>query len=145
MSNIFILSESEILILSSQLCPASVFIEQHVHQSIHHCLSVRDILRYAFLFKNHSKNFHLMEDHIASTINKLLLPIDILETDFGKCSGGQQRRIAIAQELMNLTPPDFLFVSYCFVAITVLLFNFPICLIPKARRANNGLRLDGSL
>lgn len=71
------------------------------------------ILRYAFDFKNGigSDAATLKEEHIESTLRQLLLDDHILRRPFSFCSGGEQKRIAIAQELMSLVQPDFLFID----------------------------------
>ena len=41
-------------------------------------------------------------------MEELLLQPEILNRHFDQCSGGEQKRIAIGQELMNISKPDFL-------------------------------------
>ncbi|OTF83917.1 hypothetical protein BLA29_011986, partial [Euroglyphus maynei] len=75
-------------------------------------LSVGEALRYAFLFKNRRFSKHLMNKHVQSIIEELMLDPKILTRRFDLCSGGEQKRIAIAQELMSLKhQPSFLFVD----------------------------------
>ncbi|KAH9505948.1 ABC protein, sub ABCG [Dermatophagoides farinae] len=51
-------------------------------------------------------------EHIQSTIQELMLNPKVLQTRFENCSGGEQRRVAIAQELMSIeSKPPFLFVD----------------------------------
>ncbi len=52
-----------------------------------------------------------MRGHMASIARQLLLSEDVLRQTFEVCSGGQQRRVATAQELMALEKPSFLFVD----------------------------------
>lgn len=52
-----------------------------------------------------------MEGHISATMATLMLPKDLLNRPFARCSGGEQKRVAIAQELMALTPPNFLLID----------------------------------
>jgi len=106
--------ESEIFINcgNSKSRIVSYFIEQHVHETIVGEMRVRDILQYAFTFKNGlPKRKSHKEEHIARIIKELLLPTTILDRLFRECSGGEQKRIAIAQELMSLKGPEFLFVD----------------------------------
>ena len=83
----------------------SYLIGQHVHESIVSQMKVRDILWYAFQFKNSNKlTTTSYEQHIETILKELMLPLDILNQTFHQCSGGQQKRIAIAQELMTISP-----------------------------------------
>ena len=99
------------LFLSRSVSAKSYFIEQHISESIEGALTVRQILQYAFLFKNGLAQRHRMEGHIGSIASQLLLRQSILNQPFAVCSGGEQRRIATAQELMALEKPSFLFVD----------------------------------
>lgn len=89
----------------------SYFIAQHVHENLIGELTIRTILQYAFAFKNGSSARRLAASHIAQTMSTFLLPEKLLDQPFCRCSGGEQRRIAIAQELMALTAPNFLFLD----------------------------------
>ena len=105
--------ESEIFLNSAhQHSSVSYFVEQHVHESIVGRMTVGDILRYAFAFKNgpgHSRD--TVEHYIGEILQELLLDDQILDRHFERCSGGEQKRIAVAQELMALEKPAFLFVD----------------------------------
>lgn len=104
--------DSEIYLNSKQKSSVSYFIEQHVHESIVGQLTVRQILEYAFSFKNgicHSSD--VVENCIQQTLKDLLLDEHILEHNFENCSGGEQKRVAVAQELMAIEKPSFLFVD----------------------------------
>ena len=101
---------SEIYLNSGQGPAVSYFIEQHVHESIVGQMKVGDILRYAFRFKNGLTN-KLANKHIEETMSQLMLPSDLLDRPFEKCSGGEQKRVAIAQELMSLQKPSFLLID----------------------------------
>lgn len=98
---------------SKQPSTVSYFIEQHAHENIIVDLTVGQILEYAFAFKNgYSSEMHnQMEGHISETMTTLMLPKDLLNRPFNSCSGGEQKRVAIAQELMALTPPNFLLID----------------------------------
>lgn len=76
-------------------------------------MTVIQILGYAFDFKNGigSDVAVLKDGHIKSILKQLLLDEHILQRPFAFCSGGEQKRIAIAQELMSLVQPDFLFID----------------------------------
>lgn len=90
--------------------PTSYFISQHVHENIIGELTVGQILQYAFEFKNGSSTFKsLMQNHITQIMSTLMLPEKMLDQPFARCSGGEQKRVAIAQELMSLKAPNFLF------------------------------------
>ena len=91
----------------------SYYVRQHVHESIPGQLTVGQILRYAYRFKNRTVfgREERMEKHIEQTMAELMLPNEVQGRLFSKCSGGQQRRVAILQELMALTPPSFLFLD----------------------------------
>lgn len=52
-----------------------------------------------------------MEDHIRVTMKDLLLPVSIMKQPFDRCSGGEQKRIAICCELMSLVKFDFLYLD----------------------------------
>ena len=112
---------------------SSYFIGQHVHEIILGRMTVGDILNYAFRFKNidiHQYQLHnttsidnnkkvskirqqqqQQQKHIHMVLSQLMLPVDILARQFSQCSGGEQKRIAIAQELMSLRQPSFLFLD----------------------------------
>lgn len=97
--------------IEEKIYPEIAFIEQHVHETIVPRLKIREILYYAFRFKNHHKNLANFDQHVQSILEKLLLDQAILERCFGQCSGGEQKRIALAQELMSLNQPTFLFID----------------------------------
>ena len=52
-----------------------------------------------------------MHQHIIKVLDDLLLDESILDKCFDVCSGGEQKRIAIAQELMSLHKPSFMFID----------------------------------
>ncbi|OTF83853.1 hypothetical protein BLA29_008023, partial [Euroglyphus maynei] len=92
--------------------PLVSFVPQSVHEIIFGRFTVEEILYYAFRFKNLYENRHKAKAHIESTVEELMLDPKILRTPFVQCSGGQQRRVAIAQELMAYeSKPPFLFVD----------------------------------
>lgn len=105
--------------------PVSYNIQQHVHESIVGELKVGEILEYAYAFKNGPSlnGKHQVKKHIKKIMSALLLPLNLLTQRFEKCSGGEQRRISVAQELMALTLPDFIF---CDEPTTGKLFLKPI-------------------
>ncbi|KPM09555.1 ABC transporter sub-family G-like protein 19 [Sarcoptes scabiei] len=103
---------SELYINSTEKkIPRVGYVEQHVHQTIVEGLSVGDILFYAFFLKNKFSDRNRLDGHIQMTLNELQLDSGILDRKFGDCSGGEQKRVAIAQELMGLNKPSFLFVD----------------------------------
>ncbi|XP_046920577.2 uncharacterized protein LOC124500536 [Dermatophagoides farinae] len=93
--------------------PIIRFVEQHVHETIIGIMTVGEILRYAFRLKNSSSSRQqtLINEHIGKILVNLLLDKSILNRRFDHCSGGEQKRIAIAQELMSIRMPSFLFVD----------------------------------
>ena len=108
-----ITSDSEIYLNQAEptQTPIIRFVEQHIHETIIARMTVREILHYAFRFKNPMSKWNQMDQHIRLVLSELLLDKTILDNHFEKCSGGEQRRIAIAQELMSLEKPMFLFVD----------------------------------
>ena len=97
---------------------SSCWIEQHVQNSILGQLKVGEILRYAYGFKNNCnskdvKNYHTssMEEYIYEILQDFMLDKQMLHRRFDQCSGGEQKRIVIAQELMCRLKPEFLFVD----------------------------------
>ncbi|OTF76883.1 hypothetical protein BLA29_011077, partial [Euroglyphus maynei] len=82
--------------------PVIRMIDQHVHETIIGKMTIRQVLYYAFMFKNKRQQSSRMNGHITKVLNELLLDENILDNKFELCSGGEQRRIAIAQELMSL-------------------------------------------
>ena len=82
-----------------------------MHESIVSSMTVGHILHYAYRFKNGGRGREAVASHMDTVMAQLMLPRDLLGRQFGQCSGGEQKRIAIAQELMALTPPTFLFVD----------------------------------
>lgn len=88
------------------------FVPQLVNETIFGQFTVEEILYYAFCFKNPFSKRHLAKKYIESIINDFMLQPRVLMTKFEKCSGGEQRRIAVAQELMSIdSKPIFLFVD----------------------------------
>ncbi|OTF74825.1 ABC transporter sub-family G-like protein, partial [Euroglyphus maynei] len=87
-------------------------VPQSVHEIVFGRFTVNELLHYAFRFKNPFGQRHRANEHIVHVMEQLMLDPRILDTRFEQCSGGEQRRVAIAQELMSieLTPP-FLFVD----------------------------------
>ena len=91
------------------------YIRQHVHDCLVLELTVGQLLRYAFAFKNDlitsAKSTSSVEEHIEATLSALNLPTEVLNRPLKKCSGGEVKRVAIAQELMSLNPPAYLFLD----------------------------------
>ena len=87
-------------------------IPQSVHEIVFGSFTVKELLYYAFRFKNPFGQRHQAGQHIRQVMEELMLDSRVLETKFEQCSGGEQRRVAIAQELMSLeSKPPFLFVD----------------------------------
>ena len=90
----------------SHTSACSSFIEQQVQLSINGQLTVGELLQYAFSFKNYRHN--QLKDEVSSdeliesVIRELMLDKSILKRKFELCSGGEQKRVAIAQELLNV-------------------------------------------
>ena len=91
--------------------PLIRFIQQHVHETMFPVLTVRQTLAYAYRFKNKHVQYKHFEEHLQQVLPQLLLDPAILEQRLQVCSGGQIKRIAIAQELMSVDKPSFLFVD----------------------------------
>lgn len=91
----------------------SCFIQQHVAETITPRMKVREILAYAYRFKNGTLGAPTeMKQHIEEVLKQLLLDDKVLKRRFEQCSGGEQKRIAIAQELMaRRRPPTLLFID----------------------------------
>lgn len=101
-----------------------IFLEQFAQQSVHQLLTVRQLLRYAFYFKNRKKNIKdkdddnnnnnnnkpedepkssaLLASRMKAVMATLMLDGDLLERRFADLSGGQQKRVVIAQEMMAI-------------------------------------------
>jgi len=107
--NVRLSPESEIYINSS--ASSSFFIEQQVHENIVARMRIGEILSYAFRLKNHHAGHETMKSHIQLILQKLMLDEHILARRFCDCSGGEQKRVAIGQELCCLQPPRFLFID----------------------------------
>lgn len=91
---------------------SACYIGQHVHESIVSELTVGQILRYAFQFKNDNILEKTdIEKQIEKTMVSLQLSADLLSRPLHQCSGGEVKRVAIAQEMMALVPPAYLFVD----------------------------------
>uniref|UniRef100_A0A6P6Y7W5 ABC transporter G family member 3-like n=1 Tax=Dermatophagoides pteronyssinus TaxID=6956 RepID=A0A6P6Y7W5_DERPT len=95
----------------NQQTPIIRSIEQHVQETIIGKMTIRQVLQYAFRFKNNRKDFSKMDHHIGQILKEIQLDETILDNQFEKCSGGEQKRVAIAQELMSLQQPNFLFMD----------------------------------
>ncbi|KAH7642902.1 hypothetical protein HUG17_9593 [Dermatophagoides farinae] len=101
---------SEIITKSSNSLVS--FVPQFVHEIILGRFTVLETLYYAFCFKNPAHYHGRAYQHIQSTIQELMLNPKVLQTRFENCSGGEQRRVAIAQELMSIeSKPPFLFID----------------------------------
>lgn len=62
-------------------------------------------MQYAFSFKNYRNsqlNSDTSKEVIESVVGELMLDKSILKRRFELCSGGEQKRVAIAQELLNV-------------------------------------------
>lgn len=106
------LSPDSKLFISKTSTTNSYFIQQHVQDTIEGSLTIRQILEYAYQFKNGLKQSAQMKAHIEQVTSKLLLnSSNLFGQHFNRCSGGEQRRVAVAQELMTLSPPSFLFLD----------------------------------
>lgn len=79
-----------------------IFLEQYVHETVHHQLTVKQLLQYAFYFKNKNKEIDdwQVEYRIKEVMGMLMLDDTLLKRRFGNASGGEQKRVAIGQELM---------------------------------------------
>ena len=82
--------------------PLIRFIQQHVHETMFALLTVRQTLSYAYRFKNKHAQYKHFEKHLQQVLPQLLLDPAILEQRLQVCSGGEIKRIAIAQELMSI-------------------------------------------
>nr|XP_027196357.1 ABC transporter G family member 16-like [Dermatophagoides pteronyssinus] len=92
--------------------PRICYVQQHVQETIIGSMTIRQILYYAFRFHNSfNHGGSEMDQHITNIIEQLLLDPKVLDRRFDLCSGGEQKRIAVAQELMSLKAPTFLFVD----------------------------------
>lgn len=93
---------------------ACCFIDQVVHENIVGSLTVRQILSYAFAFKNDTikSSEKVLEQSLSLVLQEMLLDEGVLERTFEQCSGGEQRRVAIGQELMGTSvKPTFLVID----------------------------------
>lgn len=109
-SNIFFNKNANLEAQENACC----FIDQAVHENIVGSLTVRQILSYAFAFKNDTfkSNAKVLEESLNLVLREMLLDDAILERTFEQCSGGEQRRVAIGQELMGLSvKPTFLVID----------------------------------
>ncbi|KAH7643184.1 hypothetical protein HUG17_9875 [Dermatophagoides farinae] len=109
-------SDTEIYINSEIIAQSSnslvSFVPQFVHEIILGRFTVLETLYYAFCFKNPAHSHGRAYQHIQSTIQELMLNPKVLPTRFENCSGGEQRRVAIAQELMSIeSKTPFLFID----------------------------------
>lgn len=91
----------------SVLCSSETevyYISQCLDECIVGELTVGQLLGYAYQFKNSAckgQRSPKMEEHIQATMALLMLPEELLDRPFHRCSGGEQKRVAIAQELMS--------------------------------------------
>ncbi|OTF69136.1 hypothetical protein BLA29_002658 [Euroglyphus maynei] len=98
---------------NNEKIPLFGIVPQFVQEIIFSHFTVEEILYYAFCFKNPYHQYKHVDDCIRSTMDELMLDQRIRTTSFEKCSGGEKRRIAIAQELMSNVDsrPIFLFID----------------------------------
>lgn len=102
--------ESEIYLhRTEQGRPSVALIQQHIHETMIGNMTVREILYFAYRFKN--ANLKRMRENVESIVNELMLDRKILRQRFSQCSGGEQKRIAVAQELMSHRKPRFMFLD----------------------------------
>lgn len=92
-----------------------IYIGQHVAQeeNVFRQLKVGEMLRYAYRFKNggHLGDGDKMKEHITLVTSQLMLHADLLKRPYSVCSGGEQKRISIAAELMSLVKASLLLVD----------------------------------
>lgn len=105
-------SDSEIYLNQMEKSLVSYFIEQHVHETIVARMTVGETFRYAYRFKNcGQKSAKPMNEYICEIVRELMLDELVLGRHFQDCSGGEQKRIAIGQELMSLKKPSLMFID----------------------------------
>ena len=86
----------------------NVFIKQDITEHLLSGLTVRQTLLYASKLKNSRSDDNFDHNSIVSQLLSDLLISDTIDSRIECCSGGQQKRIAIACELTAQTKPDIL-------------------------------------
>lgn len=107
-------NHQEFLKKSNKLSPVSYYLHQQIDDSVVFELTIEQLLNYSYCFKNdvtRSGQNCKAKEHIETILSALSLSTDLLNQKLSKCSGGERKRVTIAQELMSLAPPTFFFID----------------------------------
>jgi len=102
------LSNQTQIYLSSTDKIRTCFINQVQTEHLILSLTVRQSLIYASKLKNSRIDLYVDHNNNVNNLMDELMISDIENTIVGKCSGGQQKRIAIALELTSIIKPNML-------------------------------------
>ena len=105
------LSEESKIFLKLGDISRNVFIKQDISEHLLSGLTVKQTLLYASKLKNPGNFKNLDHNSIISQILSDLMICDTLDNRVESCSGGEQKRIAIACELTAQTKPNILFID----------------------------------
>lgn len=144
--------DSKIYINESEQRPTVAWIPGNLNQTIVTQMTIEEILNYAYLFKNgYYQKQSQVDQHIKMMLKAMMLSEDILQRKFNKCSLCEQRRVAIAQELMCLKMPTFIFLEEPFVDLDLysseivmqslrqLVIHYPLTIVISAIGTNSHL------
>ena len=87
------------------------FIFQDQNSYLHKELTVRQSLIYSSKLKNSEQNIAVNHQKNVSDLMIEFLLTDIQDNKVNDCSGGELKRLSIAQELTLLTKPNILFID----------------------------------
>ena len=96
------------ILVNSKEFRKTCFIRQNDSQYLIKDLTVWQTLLYASQLKNSNEAAKVSHKLMATNLMNELLILEVKDTKVGKCSGGQQKRIVIACELMACIRPDLL-------------------------------------
>ena len=102
--------ESEIYLKKDQRIN-TCFVTQNICEHLLNGLTVRQTLIYASKLKNSRINCDINYDKIISDLVNELLINDVMDSCVDSCSGGEQKRIAIAAELTAYSKPNILYID----------------------------------
>lgn len=144
--------DSKIYINESEQRPTVAWIPGNLNQTIVTQMTIEEIFNYAYLFKNgFFQKQNQVDQHIKMMLNVMMLSEDILRRKFNQCSLCEQRCVAIAQELMCLKMPTFIFLEEPFVDLDLhsskivmqslrqLVIHYPLTIVISAIGTNSHL------
>ena len=105
------LTEDSKIFLKYKSLSKNIFIKQEIDEHLLHGLTVRQTLLYASKLKNSMIDRNVDHKSVVKELMEELMISDIIDNRVERCSGGEQKRIAIAAELTAQSKPKFLLID----------------------------------